>query len=407
MARRHGTGSVYQRASDGRWIGKYRDGFTRTGNYRYATVSATTRKDAQAKLNAAVRSAREAETTLSPRMTVKAWCDEWLPMQEQRVRPKGFTADKGAVQNWIIPNIGAKKLTDLTPADVRKVQNAVTAKRKQSTAIRVHATLMGALKAASLEGHLIPARVFQTPPPRPDATEGDRTDMTVPEAVKMLKAAEDMPDRSRWVAALLQGMRQGERSGLAWDHVDLDAGTLDVSWQLQPLPYKHGCDDDKPCGKIAAKCPRARFRVPIGYEHDRIFGAWHLVRPKSASGTRLMPLVPWMTSALRDWQKVAPASRLVWPRPDGKPRTDKMDLADWHALQEKAGVKHPSGRYYHTHEARHTTATMLMALGVDTQVIIAIMGHSSILSTRAYQHADLTLMRTALDGVAEQLQLTV
>lgn len=404
MARQHGTGTVFQRA-DGKWIGRYRDGYTTTGNYRYRTVTGETRAKCQAALNKAVRTARDAEQTISPRMTVKQWCDEWLPRQEQRVRPKGFTADKGAVQNWIVPNIGAKKLTDLTPADVRKVQTAVSAKRKQSTAIRVHATLMGALKAASLEGHLIPARVFQTPPPRPDATESDRTDMTVPEAVKMLKAAEGMPDRSRWVAALLQGMRQGERSGLTWDHVDLDAGTLDVSWQLQPLPYKHGCDDDKPCGKTAARCPRARFRVPIGYEHDRIFGAWHLVRPKSASGTRLMPLVPWMASALRDWQKVAPDSRLVWPRPDGKPRTDKMDLADWHALQERAGVRHPSGRYYHGHEARHTAATILMSLGIDQQIIVAIMGHSSVLSTKTYQHVDLTMARKAITEAARMLQL--
>lgn len=119
-----------------------------------------------------------------------------------------------------------------------------------------------------------------------------------------------------------------------------------------------------------------------------------------------MPLVPWMVTALSQWREVAPESPLVWPRPDGKPRTDKMDLADWHALQERAGVRHPSGRYYHGHEARHTTATLLMALGVDTQVIIAIMGHSSVLSTRAYQHTDLQMMRTALDGMAERLQLT-
>lgn len=404
MARQHGTGSIYQRASDGRWMGKYRDGYTASGSYRYATVSGTSERDVRAKLNKAIRAAREAETTISPRKTVKQWCDEWLPMQEKRVRPKAFTADKGAVNNWIVPHIGARKLVDLTPADVRKVQDAVSAKRKQGTAIRVHATLMGALKAASQEGYNVPGRVLQAPPPRPDATQNDRTDMTVPEAVQMLKAAEDMPDRSRWVAALLQGMRQGERSGLAWDHVDLDAGTLDVSWQLQPLPYKHGCGT--PCGKKPSQCPGHTFRVPVGYESRRVFGAWHLVRPKTSSGQRVMPLVPWMVESLRQWREVCPDSILVWPRPDGKPRTDKMDLADWHALQERAGVRHPSGRYYHTHEARHTTATLLMALGVDTQVIIAIMGHASILSTRHYQHADLALMRAALDGVAERLQLT-
>lgn len=405
MARQHGTGTIFQR-KDGRWIGRYRDGYTPSGAYRYRTVSATTEDKCKTALNKAIRARNRAdrETTLNPRTTVKQWCDEWLPMQEKRVRPKAYIADKGAVMNWIVPTIGARRLVDLTPADVRKVHKAITEKRKQSTAIRFHATLMGALKAASLEGHAIPARVFQTPPPAADVTQSDRADMTVPEAVAMLQAAEGMPDRSRWVAALLQGMRQGERNGLTWDHVDLTAGTLDVSWQLQPLPYIHGCGGA--CGKKPAKCPKARFRVPTGYEHDRIFGAWHLVRPKTASGRRVIPLVPWMVTALEQWKAVAPDSRMVWPRPDGKPRTDKMDLADWHALQEKAGVRHPSGRPYHTHEARHTAATLLMALGVDTQVIIAIMGHSSILSTRAYQHADLTLMRAALDGVAERLQLT-
>lgn len=403
MARQYGTGTVFQRA-DGKWIGRYRDGYTATGAYRYRTISAPTEKACKAALNTAMRDARSQEATLSPRMTVKAWCDEWLPMQEKRVRPKAYIADKGAVFNWIVPAIGARKLVDLTPADVRKVQNAVTAKRSQGTAIRIHATLMGALKAATLEGHAIPGRVLQSPPPRADTTQNDRADVTVPEAVQLLKTAESMPDRSRWVAALLQGMRQGECTGLTWDHVDLDAGVIDVSWQLQPLPYAHGCD--VPCGKPAAKCPRHRFRVPVGYEHDQVRGAWHLVRPKTASGRRVMPLVPWMVAALKQWREIAPESRLVWPSADGGPRIDKADLHAWHRLQDKAGVRHPSGRHYHLHEARHTAATMLMALGVDTQVIIAIMGHASILSTRAYQHTDLAMMRTALDGVAARLQLT-
>lgn len=392
MARTHGSGSLFERA-DGRWIGRYRDGYTYNGKYRYRTVSASSKREAQSRLNAAIRATREAETTISPRMTLKQWCDEWLPRQAERVRPKAYTADAGAVRNWIVPQIGARKLVDLTPADIRKVQDAVTAKRKRSTAIRVHATLMGALKAASQEGHMIPARTLQAPPPKADATESDRTEVTAEQAVQLLRAAEDMPDRSRWVAALLQGMRQGECTGLTWDCVDLDGGTIDVSWQLQPLPYK--VKRDRTSG----------FRVPVGYEHEQIEGRWNLVRPKTASGHRTMPLLPWMVTALREWRKVAPASRLVWPAADGTPRTEKEDLAAWHALQETAGVRHPSGRYYHLHEARHATATLLMALGADTQVIIAIMGHASILSTRRYQHADLQLMRTALEGVAQRLQL--
>lgn len=406
-SRTYGSGTLFQR-SDGRWIGRYRDGFTATGKPRFRTISATSKEKCKAALNKAVREKREEETTLDARMTVKAWCDEWLPRQQKRVRPSGFIADRGAVRNWIVPNIGARKLAELTPRDIRKVHDAVTAKRAQGTAIRVHATLLGALKAASLEGHTIPARIFQVPPPAQG--QSDRTEVSVEDAIALLKAAEDDPRRSRWVAALMQGMRQGECLGLTWEHVDLERGLLDISWQLQPLPYAHGCLDDTgktTCGKKrAGSCSARYFAVPVGFEHEQVHLRWHLVRPKTSSGQRTIPLLPWMTAALKAWREEAPDSRLVWPAADGKPAKPKDDVLAWEALQEKAGVRHPDGRFYHPHECRHATATILMALGVDTQIIIAIMGHASILSTRRYQHADLEMMRTALAGVAERLQLT-
>ena len=139
--RQYGTGTVYQR-TDGLWIGRYRNGYTRSGAVAYKSVSASTEKTCRAKLNKAL-AYRSADTaTIDSRMTVKAWCDEWLPRQQKRVRPSGFIADRGAVRNWIVPNIGACKLAELTPRDIRKVHDAVMAKRAQGTAIRVHATLL-------------------------------------------------------------------------------------------------------------------------------------------------------------------------------------------------------------------------------------------------------------------------
>lgn len=407
--RQYGTGTVYQRG-DGLWIGRYRNGFTRSGAVAYKSVSASTEKACRAKLNKALANRNSETPTLDSRTTVKAWCDEWLPRQQKRVRPSGYNADRGAVNNWIVPNIGARKLHELTPRDIRKVHDAVSAKRAQSTAIRVHATLMGALKAASLEGHTIPARIFQVPPPAQG--QSDRTEVSVADAIALLKAAETDPRRSRWVAALMQGMRQGECLGLTWEHIDLERGLLDISWQLQPLPYAHGCLDDAgkaTCGKKrAGSCTERYFSVPVGFEYEQVHLRWHLVRPKTASGQRTIPLLPWMVAALTEWRDRddAPDSRLVWPALDGTPVQPKDDVLAWEALQEKVGVRHPDGRYYHLHECRHATATILMALGVDTQVIIAIMGHASILSTRRYQHADLEMMRAALAGVAERLQLT-
>lgn len=407
MARQYGTGSVFERA-DGKWIGRYRDGYTATGNPRFRSVSAPTEKACKAALNTAIREqAREEQAgTTDRKATVKQWCDKWLALRVTQVRPKTYATDRSAVTGWIVPQIGGRKLADLTPDDLRKVDKAVKAAGlSQATVKRTRDVLILALKAAAVEGYSIPARLFMVASPAMGKT--DRQAIPVEDAVKVLAATADDPQRSRWVAALLQGMRQAECLGLTWDAVDLDAGTVDVSWQAQALTSAHGCTGD--CGrKVAAYCYAREFAVPDGFEATRITGAWHWTRPKTKAGKRVIPLVPWMVSALRDWRDIAPASphNLVWPGPGGKPRDPRDDLQAFHALQEAAEVRHPTGRRYHVHEARHTTATMLLAMGVDPQVITAIMGHSTILSSRTYMHSDLQMLRAALDGVAERLQLT-
>ena len=134
----------------------------------------------------------------------------------------------------------------------------------------------------------------------------------------------------------------------------------------------------------------------------------HLVRPKTGRGRRIIPLVPWMTEALIGWRHVAPASPygLVWPRADGSPRRSSEDRAAWYELQDAAGVRSAAGRRYHLHEARHRTATLLLEAGVDPQVVTEILGHSSIVTSRGYQHVSTDLARKALNAAAERLSLT-
>ena len=170
---------------------------------------------------------------------------------------------------------------------------------------------------------------------------------------------------------------------------------MTIEWQLQPLPYLDRSDR------------AAGFRVPDGYEARQIEGRMHLVRPKSNAGLRVIPLVPVMAGFLDEWRRVAPPSPhgLVWPAADGGPRSTVDDRAEWRALQDTAEVRHPSGRYYHGHEARHTAATLLMQMGVDESVRIAIMGHSSIAVTRGYEHLDVSQMAEALQRQATLLEL--
>lgn len=388
--RQYGTGSVYRRASDGRWFGAYDVGYKKDGSRDRRTVSAKTEAEAKRRLAAKLRQLDRGQDTTS-RTTVKAWVERWLTETQKSVTPNAHTTDRAAA-GWIVETIGARLLDQVSPADVRAVSDAIVkAGNSTSTAARYHGTLRRMLSAAQVEGYAVPPGALLVK--GRTAAVSDRTDMTIAEALAVLQQAAQLPHGSRWLAALIQGARQGECLGLTWPNVEGD--TLRLAWQLQPLPYN--VRRDRSSG----------FRVPDGYESVQLEGRLHLVRPKSKAGWRVLPLVPFMAQALDRWRELAPDSPhgLVWPREDGGPRDENDDRDEWHHLQELAGVSHPTGRPYHVHEARHTTATILLGLGVDEATRVAIMGHSSIASTRAYEHRDLTLIRGALGLVADRLQL--
>jgi site-specific recombinase XerD len=87
-----------------------------------------------------------------------------------------------------------------------------------------------------------------------------------------------------------------------------------------------------------------------------------------------------------------------------RPIRDGVDRARWHEVQQLAEVAHPSGRPYHVHELRHTTATLLLEAGVDRRVIEQIVGHATLVE--AYLHVSDAASRAALEKVADRLGLT-
>jgi len=392
--RSKGSGSVYWDANRERFVGTVEAGWTARGTRRRLPVSGRTKREALAKLKVKQREVTQAGTPAEGARagtTVKAWANEWLETQADRMRPSAFGATRSQLRTWVIPAIGHKRLDRLSPGDVRAVSRAIlSAERAVSTANRAHNELLRMLRDAAGEGRQVPSAVLTVT--GPGTGRSDRDALTLADAAAVLLAARDEPDEARWVLAMLQGMRPAEVLGLTWSRVDLETGGVLVDWQLKPLPYK------------VARDRTSGFRVPAGHEAQRLHDAIHLVRPKTKSGWRRMPLVPWAVLALERWRTVAPSSPhdLVFPRADGRARSDKGDRAAWVVLQDRAQVAHvdgAQGRRYDLYECRHTTATLLREGGVDDETIIAIMGHSSILSTRAYLHTDQTRMRAALGGV--------
>jgi integrase len=217
--------------------------------------------------------------------------------------------------------------------------------------------------------------------------------------MKILAVAAVRPDSSRWVAALVEGLRPAEALGLTWDMIDLDAETMTLAWQLKALPYRE------------FRNPDSGFRIPRGFESRHLGGAYHLVRPKTRAGNRVIPLVPWLVDALGSWAVRGPSSSsgLVWPRDNGTPRSAEVDRREWYQIAEQADVTVtlPNGRTRRPllYEARHTAATLLLANGIDETTIKAVLGHSSVVSTQSYLHTDRTRTRAALLASADMLGL--
>lgn len=403
------TGSVYQRESDWRWIATIEAGWNANGKRRRVTVSANgceggckPRCQHRAEIKRKLRDKglaieKGGLPVRGSRITVKQWSERWLELTKATLRPKPWATDASAVKKWIVPTIGNARLEELSPDDLRAVSRAqIKAGRSTTTARRTHLTLTAMLRAAMIEGYQVPPRVLLLKAPSVEAS--DRDEMPVAEVLLVLNAAVALlPHWSRWFVQAIHGMRPAEVLGVTWDAIDLNGGTLTVDWQLQALPY------------VDRKNKALGFRVPEGFEVRHLEGSYHLTRPKTKKGYRVIPLVPAMKRALLDWRELAPANPygLVWPAANGRPAREKDDLDEWYRLQDTVGVRHPTRRdkngeaaHYYIYEARHGFATRLLEEGADEHVITALMGHSSIVTSRGYMHVKQQQALEAMERVA-------
>lgn len=403
--RGQGDGSVYQ-LPDGRWRAQVFRGYSPAGTRLYRTRTVPTKTAAKTALRDLLRDQHTgAAPEVSRGTTVKTWSEQWLAAHQRAVRPKTYATDAGAVRKWVIPAVGGRRLDQITPGDVRAVAAAVEdAGLSLTTARHAQAMLTRLLRAAQAEGYGIPPRSLAVE--LPVRGPSDRDAIPLSDVAAILQAAQPRPHYTRWLAAFMQGIRQAEALGLTWDAVDLDRCLIDVSWQLQAIPYR------------APHEPASGYSIPRGFTARHLTGRWHLTHPKTAAGRRVIPLVPAMRDHLVAWRDIAPDNPwgLVWGHVDGRrgregrpiPRSGKVDRAEWEALQDAAQVAHVAdgtGRRYEIHEARHTTATLLLAAGVDQHVVTSILGHSSIAVTRGYQHVNHEMKRDAMASIAQRLAI--
>lgn len=417
-------GSIYQRASDGLWVGSV-DLPIRDGKRRRKVVTVNphypkelTEKQARiailAKLNAVKAEKEKTGDLPTASQTLGQWLNTWYAdIAVKKIRPKTARTYRSLLENHIIPTIGATRLDQLTPAHIRRVETSILGKGlSPTTAMQAHTIIRVALKYAEQEG-----RVSRNVAKLTDAPRKARPTLAVltsADARAILQTVASDRLGSRWAAALLTGARQGELLGLELDRV---TDFLDLSWQLQRLSWEHGC---RPlCGaKRPSECPARTITHPHDYEARHLTGGLWLTRPKSAAGTRMFPLVEPLRTIIE--RRIAAAATepnpfgLLWtsdlkkvsghdvyrPSLDGSPIDPSTDNHAWHAVLDRAAVSQ-----VRLHDARHTTASLLLDAGVREEIIMKLLGHSTNVVTRSYQNVDRRQLEAAATALSNTFQI--
>lgn len=340
-----GEGSMYQRASDGRWVGVVDLGWVGGRRVR-KTVSAPTLRELRPKFKALKRQTDQG--VLADDMTVEQWLAYWV-QDVADVRQRTRDGYRGYITTWLVPQLGKYRLDRLRPEHIRALHKAMEKEGKSdATRRQAHAILRSALAAALLERKIEwnPAQVTKPPP----VGKTHRKPLTLEQALQViasLDAHRDPAAASRWLCALLEGVRQGEALGLRWEDVDLDGHRLHIRQAIQ----------------------RQKGRGLV------------VVEPKSATSKRGIPMLDPVHYALTQHAQ-AGTEGYVWGGP--APLDPRRDWQAWRDMLDAAGVPGVA-----LHAARNTTASLLDRAGVSMKVISEILGHAQISVTQsAYVHGD-------------------
>lgn len=403
--RQRGEGALFRRESDGLWVGRIELGWI-DGVRRRRTVYGRTMAEAQAKM----RTAREAAAAgnLATRGTpLAAWLTYWLAEVvpgKRKMTPRTVATYESYCHNYLMPCLGKVHLDKLAARHVRDLQNYVTGRKGLSptTASHAQAVLSTALNDAIREGLLTsnPCELVD----HPSAGQGNvRRPLTMTEVRRLLDVVE-RPTATRWLTALMLGLRQGECLGLRWSRVDLTANTITVDTQLQRIPWQHGCPTVQGrCGRSPEGCRKRTLRTLPGYGYTVVKGNLCLVTTKTESSKRVVPVPEILHRALVDHWYQSPTGppspdQLVWRAADGGPIEPTEDRREWHELLRLAGIEDTD-----QHSARHTAATLLLALGVGEDVRQAILGHSTAAARKIYSHVDIEVARRAVAALEDAI----
>src|SRR5215216_5299751 len=198
-------------------------------------VSAKTKTECWRKLNMAMSDADRGISPGPANLTVEQYLTSWLADSVKgTVSRATYDSYKRDVYYHIIPELGRRKLKELTPGDIRRLYRKMAEKGLKDRSIEyVHTTLRKSLKAAVVDRLITHNPTDGVKPIKTPTGAAKESKALDPYQVKaLLDAASGSRLEALYVTAIHTGLRRGELLGLKWADVNLEAVTLTVRRSL-------------------------------------------------------------------------------------------------------------------------------------------------------------------------------
>jgi integrase len=361
-----GEGSVYQRASDGKWCAAVTLPSGRRkvvyGDTEKAALKA--RRDLLAELDAG-RPIPLGRTPLLGAYLAR-WLDVRIAGEVEAGHLDENTADsyRNMIEGHILPTFLAKvKINELSTDDIRSWQRerlkAISNRGtpyKPRTVGMAHAALRRALNDGMRDEGVGLGRNVATLVPLPAGQSKPAAPPSEEDLQKVI--AEMLSDdlRALWFTMLAFGPRRGEALALRWSLTDLDAGTTRLAKQIQRVRGERDPETGRRRGRLVEKD----------------------LKTDASRATMALPRA--LVEVLREHRREQLAARLaakVWADPDlifttsiGTALEPRNVNRSWSALCERVGVK------VRLHDLRHAAASLAFAEGASIKEVQAMLRHT-------------------------------
>lgn len=318
--------------------------------------------------------------------TLNAFLDEWLA-SNQKLKESSKAHYKRTLDYYVRPTLGGMLLTKIEAADIQNLYNSLLEHGlSRNTVVYVHTLMKGVFKLAVRRRKIVFNPMDGVESPGGNRLEQEKKEtraskvMTQDQMRRFLDAAKQTRFETLYTLAFHSGCRPGELLGLKWDDLD-----------------------------VADKILTIRQAINWRKTDRRGEPEWYLDTPKTAHGRRVLRLADSLIEMLADHRKAQLEERMkmgkmwndhgfIFCDQIGEPYSQSKHRYYFKQILEAADL--PEG--FSPFSARHTSATFLMAQGVNAKTVSERLGHSDVrITLQTYTHPNTDMQIQASDAIEQ------